>query len=339
MLAAIFHGPRDIRVEETPEPDPGACEAVVRIRAAGICGGDLHEYGAGRQLYPTPYPRPPQGHELAGEVVAVGRGVQRVRAGDRVAVQPMIGCGECEACRHGATALCPRLEHIGVARSGGFAELCLAPEANLFPLPDGVPDEEAALLDCAAVAVHAVHRVPVPAGARVTVLGTGAIGQAVAQVARARGAGSVTVVGTRPEPLALALTLGADATLDISAGDRPAADAEIVYETAGGDGLLQRAADAAAPGASIGLVGESFEPQTLDVAAVMARELTFAFVWSHGSWRGRSEFERALELVAAGRISLAPLVTHRFALVDIGDAFAAALDRRRSGAVKVLVTP
>jgi L-iditol 2-dehydrogenase len=339
MLAAIFHGPRDIRVERVPDPEPGPGEAVVRVRAAGICGGDLHEYRAGRQLYETPYPRPPQGHELAGDVVAVGPAVAHVAAGDRVAVQPMVSCGQCSACRSGRTALCARLEHLGVARSGGFAELCVAPAANLYRLPGDISYDEAALLDCTAVAVHALHRVPVAAGARVTVLGTGAIGQAVAQVARACGAGRVLVVGRRPEPLAVAARLGADETLDVSDGVAPEPEAEVVFETAGGRDLLARAAAAAAPGATIGLVGESFEPQALEPASAMQRELTFAFVWSHGSWRGRSEYVRALDLVAAGRVALAPAVTHRFPLPEIGAAFAAADDRSSSGALKVLLEP
>jgi 2-desacetyl-2-hydroxyethyl bacteriochlorophyllide A dehydrogenase len=339
VLGAVFHGPRDIRVEELPDPVAGPGEAVVRVRAAGICGGDLHEVRTGRQLYPTPYPRPPQGHELAGDVIAVGLGVTRVSPGDRVAVMPMISCGSCAVCRAGRFALCPELEHIGVARSGGFAELCLAPAGNLYPLPAVVGYEEAALLDCAAVAVHALHRVPVPAGARVTVLGAGAVGLAVAQLARAGGAAHVTVVGTRPGPLALAARLGADATVDLSAGGRPPPGAEVVFETAGGRDLLQRAAAAAGPGAAIGLVGESFEPQILDAASAMARELTLAFVWSYGSWGGRSEYAWALDLVAAGRATLAPAVTHRFPLERIGEAFDAALDRARSGAVKVLLEP
>src|SRR3990172_12712093 len=106
MLAARFHGPRDIRIEEVADPEPGPGEVVVRVRAAGICGGDLHEYRAGRQLYPTPYPRPAQGHELAGDIVAVGPGGEGVSPGDRVAVQPMISCGACALCRRGGTALC-----------------------------------------------------------------------------------------------------------------------------------------------------------------------------------------------------------------------------------------
>ena len=102
---------------------------------------------------------------------------------------PMVSCGACRFCRGGRYALCPRLEHLGVARPGGFAQEVLAPAANLHRLPDGVSFAEGALLDCVAVAVHAVHRAPVPAGAHVAVSGTGAVGLATAQVARAAGPG------------------------------------------------------------------------------------------------------------------------------------------------------
>jgi len=339
MLTSVFAGPDEIRIEQVEAPRPGPGEAVVGVRAAGICGGDLHEWRAGRQLYDVPYPRPAQGHELAGEVLAIGLGVTRVAPGDRVAVMPMVACGVCDACHGGRYALCPRLEHLGVARPGGFAEQTLAPAVNLHRLPAHVSYEEAALLDCVAVAVHAVHRVP-PAGARVAVIGAGAIGLAVAQLARVAGAARVTVVGRRPGALALAREFGADATVDVTAGDpEPAGAADVVYETAGGAGLLQRAARLAAPGGAIGLVGEHFAPDPLDVPAAMARELTLAFVWSYGYHAGRDEFARALELVAAGRVRLAPAITHRVPLRDLARGFALAADREASGAVKVLVEP
>ena len=336
MLAARFHGPRDIRIEEVPDPVPGPGEAVIRVRAAGICGGDLHEYRAGRRLYPTPYPRPAQGHELAGDVLAVGPGTEGVVPGERVAVQPMVSCGACEHCRIGRFALCAELEHIGVARPGGFAELCVAPVENLYRLPDAVGYEEGALLDCTAVAVHALQRVPLPAGARVTVLGAGAIGLAVAQLARLAGAGRVTVVGTRPRPLKAARLLGADETVDLGAGEAPPTGADVVYETAGGAGQLERALAAAGAGGAVGIVGESFELQEIDAASAMVRELTIAFVWSHD---GRSEYVRALALAASGQVCLAPIVTHRYPLAELPEAFEAALDRARSGAIKVIVTP
>jgi L-iditol 2-dehydrogenase len=336
VLAAIFHGPRDIRVEERPDPEPRTGEAVIRVHAAGICGGDLHEYRAGRQLYAVPYPRPPQGHELAGEVISLGAGTSRVAAGDRVAVMPMVGCGACRFCQASRFSLCPALEHIGVARAGGFAELCAVPEANLYALPPALSSVEGALLDCTAVAVHALHRVPVERGDRVVVLGAGAIGLATAQAAKAAG-GHVTVVGTRAAPLALARDLGVDAVADLGAGDVPPTDADVVFETAGGAGVLERAAAAAGPEGRIGLVGESFEPTALDVASAMGRELTLSFVWSYDSFAGEDEFARALELASAGSIRLEPIVTHRFELPAILEAFETASDRARSGAVKVIV--
>lgn len=335
MRTARFDGPRNFRIEEVPDPVPAQGEAVVRVRSAGICGGDLHEYRAGAQLYGTPYPRPAQGHEIAGVVVAVGARVERVALGDRVAVQPMISCGACDACLAGRRALCVRLEHLGVARPGGFAELCLAPAENLYVLPTEVPDDEGALLDCTAVAVHALARVPVASGADVTVLGAGAVGLAVAQLAKAAGA-RVTIVATRRGPLDVALAVGIDQLVDLGAGEDPPTGAEIVFETAGGSTLLERAVAAAGPGATIGLVGETFEPQQLEPALLLPRELTLAFVWSHD---GRAEYERALELAARGEVRLAPAVTHRYPLSELEEAFATASDKGRTGAIKVIVTP
>jgi 2-desacetyl-2-hydroxyethyl bacteriochlorophyllide A dehydrogenase len=335
MQAAIFYGPRDFRIETVPDPVPESGEAVVRVSTAGICGGDLHEYRAGAQLYETPYPRPAQSHEIAGTVVAVGPAVERVAPGDRVAVQPMISCGACRECAAGRRALCERLEHLGVARAGGFAELCLAPAENLHVLPPQVSDDEGALLDCTAVAVHALARVPIEPGANVAVLGAGAIGLAVAQLARLAG-GRVTVVAKRRAPLEVARALGIEDVVDLGGGDDPPRDADVVFETAGGPTLLQRAVAAAGPGGTIGLVGEAFEPQPLELASVLPRELTLAFVWSHD---GGSEYERALELAARGDVRLAPAVTHRYPLSALEAAFAAASDKDESGAVKVVVTP
>ena len=216
------------------------------------------------------------------------------------------------------------------------AEQCVAPAANAFLLPESVSFDEGALLDCTAVAVHAVARVPILRGADVVVLGAGAIGLAIAQVARTEGAGHVTLVGTRPGPLDVALELGADATVDLGAGEPSPTGAQVVFETAGGPDLLARALAVVAPGGTVALVGESFDPQPLDLASAMERELTIAFAWSHD---GRGEYAHALELVTAGAVALAPCVTHRFALDRIIDAFDAASERGRSGAIKVVVRP
>jgi 2-desacetyl-2-hydroxyethyl bacteriochlorophyllide A dehydrogenase len=326
-------------VETAPDPVPGAGEVVIRVRAAGICGSDLHEYRAGRALYAIPFPRTAQGHEFAGEVVAVGAGVDDLAVGDRIAVQPMIGCGACSWCAAGRFSLCARLEHLGVARPGGFAELCAVPRANAFGLPDAVPFEEAALLDCVAVAVHAVHRVALPIGSRVVVLGAGAIGLACAQLASAAGAAHVTIAARRPESLAVARSLGIDAVIDVRDDAYRDLQGDVVLETAGGSDAVERAVAVAGRAAAIGLVGEAFGPTAFDFQLAMERELTIAPCWSYDTWAGRSEFAAALDLVAAGRVRLAPAITHRFALEDIAAAFAAASDRGSSAAVKVLVEP
>ncbi|MEO7661797.1 alcohol dehydrogenase catalytic domain-containing protein [Gaiella sp.] len=336
MRASVFAGPRDIRVTDLSDPTPCDGEIVVSVRAAGVCGGDLHEYRAGRQLYATPYPRPAQGHEVAGEVLTVGPNVHTVSPGDRVAIQPMVSCGACSRCAAGRWALCEKLEHIGVARPGGFAEQCVAPATNAFPLPEHVSFDEGALLDCTAVAVHAFARVPIPHDTDVVVLGAGAIGLAIAQLARAEGAGRVTLVGTRPRPLEVARSLGIEATVDLGADEAPPTGAAVVFETAGGPDMLERALAAVEVGGTIGLVGESFDAQAFDPTAAMERELTIAFVWSHD---GRDEFARALDLAASGAVVLAPAVTHHFGLDEIADAFATASDRGRSGAIKVMIRP
>jgi 2-desacetyl-2-hydroxyethyl bacteriochlorophyllide A dehydrogenase len=339
MRTAVFEAPGEIAVRDAPDPEPGPRELVVRVRAAGICGSDLHEYRARRQLYEVPYPRVAQGHEFAGEVVAVGPEVDDLATGDRVAVQPMIGCGACRWCAAGRFSLCPRLEHLGFARPGGFAELCALPRANAYALPSGVALDEAALLDCVAVGVHALHRVAPGPDARVAVLGAGPMGLACAAVALATGARDVTVVGRREASLAAARAVGAGTVLHVDDDACRTLEADVVLETAGGTDALERAIGVADRGATIGLVGEAFGRVPFDHQRVLERELTVAACWSYDTWDGASEFAAALELVAAGRVRLAPAITHRFGLDAIGEAFATADDRAASGAVKVLVEP
>ena len=162
MKAALFYGGPDIRVETVPDPVPGPGEVLVRVRAAGVCGSDLHRYRNkdDRRAEPSM-----TGHELAGEVAAVGPGVTGLTAGQRVGVEPrhLVSCGHCRWCLRGDTELCPEVgmengKHMG---STGFAEYSLEPAHNCYPLPDTLPFDEAAILDVYAVAVHALHRVPV----------------------------------------------------------------------------------------------------------------------------------------------------------------------------------
>jgi len=352
MKTAVFYGGRDIRVEEVAVPVPGPGEVLVKVGAAGICGSDLHRYRGHDpwgSIAAGPYRT---GHELAGVVVALGPGAEGVAVGQRVGVEPtqLAGCGSCRSCRRGDYNLCPRKPRPEGRRrvSAGFSELDLALAGNVFLLPDDVSFAVASLVDVYACAVHAVHRAPVADA--VVVLGTGPVGQAVGQVARALGGRQVVLVGRREQPLTLAREVGAadlcidlsqtaelgEAVRELTRGE----GADLVFETVGGSGeTVRQAVAAAGRGATVVVLGAFTGDVAVSYREANEKEITLRWSSGYSSWRGEREYGIALDLVAAGRIHAAPLITHRFPLDRIGEAFAAANDKRRSGATKVVVEP
>lgn len=344
MRAARFYGGKDIRVETIPDPSPRPNEALVAVGAAGICGSDLHGYR--RSAAAGAPPRTP-GHELAGVVLALGPDAGGWAVGQRVAVEPLVGCGRCRYCLSGDYHLCPGLEHIGGARPGGFAELVAVPTDRLYALPDAISYDQASLLDVFAVAVHALTRVPVQPSERVVVIGAGAIGIAIAQAAAASG-GVVAVVGRRDAPLHIAFETAGALGINSAREDPVAAvqawsdgrGAEVVFEAVGGSGdTLDLALRLAAPHGRVGAVGSFQAPQSLDVRLGYRRELSLHWVWSYAHRGARPEFAIALEMLERGQFKAEPLITHRYPLERIADAFAAADDRAASQAIKVLVIP
>jgi threonine dehydrogenase-like Zn-dependent dehydrogenase len=351
MKAALFYGGTDIRVEELAPVEPGEGEVLVRVRSAGICGSDLHHYRS-----EAPWQRPAgsqDGHELAGEIAALGPGVTGLTVGQRVGIEPqhLIGCGRCPRCRNGETHLCAsRGRHAGrLLRSHGFSQydVCLA--SQVHSLPDGLPLDAAAILDCYACGVHALHRASLAPCRTAVVIGTGAIGMTLGQVARAGGARRVLMTGNRPEPLAVAERAGAaDEGLTTAGGDVVAgvmertggAGADVVFETVGGSGpTLRHAVEMARPGGTVCVLGVFTRQPGFDVRVAYGKELTILWSNSYSTWDGVSEYEIALDLLAEGKVRAEPLITHHFVLDDIGAAFAAAADKRSSGAIKVLVHP
>ena len=351
MKAAVFYSGADLRVEEVPDLKAGPGEVLCRVGAAGICGSDLHGYRAAKEGRPRPgsYPRIAPGHELAGTIVAVGEGVTGLAVGDRVGIEPLCGCGVCEWCAIGQYHLCPKLEHIGGARSGGFAEYSVAPQDKCFKLPDHVGFDEASTLDCAAVGVHALHRVPIRPSDTVAVYGTGAIGLYTAAVARAAGAKQVIVVGGHREtPLRVAKELGAHHVVNASRQDPVAAvleltdgkGAEVVFETVGGrSDTFGRCLDSVRRGGTVGVVGSFAEPQSVTSRTAMLKELSLVWVWSYAKWGPEAEYKTALDMLADGRIKALPMITHRFPLEQIAEAFEAADDKSKSDSIKVCVIP
>jgi 2-desacetyl-2-hydroxyethyl bacteriochlorophyllide A dehydrogenase len=349
MKTAVFYGGTDIRVEDRPVPDPRPGEALVAIRAAGICGSDLRHYR--NEAPSSSYPMR-AGHELSGEVVAIGAGVTRLKAGARVGIEPLHlqGCGRCRQCRRGEYHVCSSrgLRDGRSQHSSGFSEFDIAPVDSLYLLPDGVSFEEAALLDVYGVAFHGVHRVPVRPIDTVVVMGTGAVGLTQGQVARAVGARQVIVVGRRAPPLELALASGAaDLVVDTSRVDPVIAileytdgeGADVVFETSGDSSAVNMCCEVAGFGGRIGVSSLFSESVSIDASNAMRKELQLSWINSYSSWNGVPEYQLALDLVAAGHVHVAPLVTHRVPLDDIGTGFALANDKAASGATKVMVVP
>jgi len=346
MKAARFYGGKDIRLETLSEPVPNPGEVLVKVKATGICGSELHGYHA-----KTTTPQLPRtaGHELAGQVVALGEGVTKHQTGARVAVEPIVPCNDCPECLSGNYNICSKLEHIGsIVRGGGFAEYMVAPEDNVYTLPDNVSFEAGALTEVYAVAVHALSLTPVRPGDYVAVIGSGPIGLSIAQMADIAGAASVAVLGKPEGPLKLAeemigaVPINVDMTEPLESirtwtGGR---GADVVFEAVGGTApTLQQAAEIAARRGRICMMGGHTVPITIDTHYPRSRELNITWGFCYGRRDGKKEFQIALDLMGAKKLAAELLITHRFSLDDINEAFAVAAGREEYGSVKVLVLP
>ncbi|MFZ9935456.1 MAG: NAD(P)-dependent alcohol dehydrogenase [Luteolibacter sp.] len=331
MKAFVLHGAKDIRPEEVPKPVPGPGEVLVAVRAAGICGSDLHYYAHGRcgNFIPT---RPfILGHEFSGEVVAHGEGVEGPAIGTRVAVDPSRACGRCKQCRQGRYNLCPKMLYYGTAsvvppRDGCYAEYVTAPARNCWPLPEGFEYAWGALLEPMSVAMHAVMRSDGVGGKSVLITGGGTIGQMILLTAAAFGASKVVVSDIKPFAREFAANHGASATLD-PASPSVADDAaklspggfEVVFEAAGVAPALDQAIRLAAPGATVVQVGTLPDGTAVPVNALLTKELQYV-----GSWRFANVFERVIEMVTSGRIDPRPLITKIMPFEKLTEAIEAA---------------
>jgi threonine dehydrogenase-like Zn-dependent dehydrogenase len=299
----VYVAPERMELQDAPAPAPGPDEAVLRVRAAGVCGSDVHGY-LGRSLNRTP----PlvMGHEFAGTVASTGAGVRDLPAGTPAAVYPFITCGRCAACRRGETSLCASRRIIGIHRPGGFAEFAAVPRASVVPLPPGLPLLAASFAEPLAVAVHAFSR---HAGAllrRLAVVGCGTQGLLALQLA-ARGAPSALfAVDVIPARLRLATAMGATRTLDAGADAvvqeiRNATDGEgvdLAIEAAGSTAARQMALASVRAGGTVVFLGLGDEISPLNAVDIVNREVAV-----RGSYAYTYEdFRRALELLAQNAV-------------------------------------
>jgi L-idonate 5-dehydrogenase len=332
MPAIVLHGPGDLRVEEVANHAPGPDQVAVRVRFGGICGSDLHylRHGAvGNFRLREPLIL---GHELSGEVAAVGPGVTEIEPGQPVTVHPATACGGCAECRSGRPNVCRRARYLGSAAhfphvQGGFRDVLVVEAHQIVPLPPALSLATGALAEPLAVALHAVRRAGDVRERRVLVTGAGPIGCLVVAALRAAGAGEIIARDLVPEALAVATSAGADRVELVSAGD-DGGEVDTAIESSGAAAGLAEALQRTAPGGrvvALGLLPPGEVP--VPVNLVVARELEFV-----GSFRFGREIHAAVERLAGG-LPTGDIITTTLPLDRAAEAFALAGDRTRASKV------
>ncbi len=341
MRAAFCVAPRQFELRDVAQPTPGPGEALIKIHNCGICGSDLHWYHGGGLPIPPVCP----GHEISGEVAALGSGVRGVRAGDRIAIEPLLVCHECRYCRSGEYQLCRRMRIRGISADGGFADYVSMPASAVFPLPSSLDWELGAMAEPMAVCVHALRLAALPLGARVVVLGAGTIGLLSIVAARAAGAAEVLISARYPHQRAAAERLGARVFAATSEGAVELIDyayqnpVDAVIETVGGVAdTLNDAMQLVRAGGVVIVLGVFTGPVTCNGLLLVSKEVRIVGSLTYSRVGMLAEFEIALQLLAEHRTRLRPLTTHTFSLDRISEGFAAASDKN-SGAIKVSIAP
>lgn len=331
MRAVIFHGPRDIRLEEKPVPVPGAGEVVVKTGAALTCGTDFKAYRQGHKVLLGDYPSP-FGHELAGTVAAVGAGVKTVKEGDRVVVANSAPMDDCFWCTHGQNHLCPKLK----LHNGAYAEYDRVPAHivahNLHALPAGVPFEVGALAEPFSTTIHAAEVMGVKAGELCLVIGAGPMSVMLVHALLARGA-RVAVLGRSQANLANTAAAGAEKTF--TADDSPVEERVRAWaEGRGPDHVFEAAAKVETnlqalalvrDGGKVCLFGGCAQGTTVpfDVHRVHYKQIAIQGVFHHTP----PHFAEAVRLLCAGKVKTGLLVSGEVRLADLPAFFAANADK------------
>lgn len=340
MKGNFFLGGGNFEVRDMQLGHPGAGQVLIRNMAAGICGTDVHimrgEKGSADVAPPVVL-----GHEYAGEVVEVGEGVTTCRPGDHVTVDPNIYCGRCRFCRNGQKQFCENLVAVGVNFDGGFAQYSLVPQTQVFPLGPDVSWEAGAMAEPLACCLHGIEQAGIRPGDSVLVVGGGAIGLLMVQLARLQGAATVLVSEPSAPRREIACAVGAAAAFDPA--EMPMKEqllrqigregVDVVIECAGNVHATRSAFEAADRGARILLfsvpsAGAKYE---LDLFEVFNKELHIS-----GSFINPDTHLEAVRLLASGRIDVKPLITHRYPLEQVRDAI---VKQTQNDSIKVMVLP
>jgi L-iditol 2-dehydrogenase len=349
MRAAVLFGPGDIRVTERPVPVPGPGEVLVRVAMCGTCGTDLKIYD-GHFPQTPPFGSFTPGHEWTGTVAAAGTGVDEFTPGDRVCIEAHSGCGRCDNCLAGRYTACLNYGNqakghraTGMTTDGGFAEYAVHHVSALYPLPPELSFDDGVLLTTAGTGLYGIDVAGgYVAGLDVVVFGPGPVGLTTVQALKALGAARVILVGTRASRLELGKRLGADHVINAALADpvsailelTEGAGADMTIECSGGLGVPQQCAEVTKRGGKIVVVAFYPDKVTFDLSAVVRKDISI--FTSRGE--GGNNVKRAVALAAAGKLRGAEMITHRFPLEEIAEAFRVV--RERDGdPVKVVLVP
>lgn len=343
MRALLLTEKRRLTLEDMPAPSVGPADLLVRIRACGICGSDVHGYdgSTGRRIPPII-----MGHEAAGVIEKVGASVCDFQIGDRITFDSTIYCGVCSFCRSGSVNLCDNRRVLGVScgdyrQHGCFAEYVSIPQHIACKLPNGLSFEHAAMVEAVSIAVHAVGRVPSVLGRSTVVIGAGMIGQLIVQTLRAAGCGTLIAIDVDRDRLERSRRSGADHSLDGNAPElikelqalTRGRGADVAFEAVGAAASFGTAVASVRKGGAVVLVGNTSPTVPFPLQSVVTREISL-----YGSCASSGEYPACLELMARGKIEVQSLIS-AVALLDEGPAWFERLYAREPGLMKVILQP
>lgn len=337
MKASRFLGNKTFAVTDLPTPHAGPGELVLRNQVCGVCGTDVHIYH-GEPGSADVNPPVVLGHEYSGEVVEVGKGVTGFAVGDHVTVDPNIYCGHCAYCQNGKKQLCPSMEAIGVTRDGGFAQYSRIPASQAFKLEPTVPWEAAAMAEPLACCLHGIDLAGIQVGDKVCVVGGGAIGLLMVQLAKLSGASQIVLSEPNEKRRQVGLQVGANTALDPTRPDAQEAFAQVldgganvVIECVGNVPAVKSAFQFAGKGATVLLFSVPKVDATFDLPLfdVYKKELTIK-----GSFVNPDTHARAVALINSGKVDFDPIITHRFTLDQLPEAIAMQMS---DASIKVVV--
>ncbi len=357
MKAVVLKGIRQIEMVDAPKPEPKEDEAIIKVRAVGVCGSDIRYFlgenpwalhTLGKNIKETKSFI--LGHEISGDIVEVGKRVSRDRIGERTGIIAFKGCGECYYCRRNLPNLCAKTLHIGhdgrwkdtEYPPGGYAEYMQVWSDKAHPIPENISYEEATQLDGLAVAVHANKVANVSPGDTVLVMGTSAIGLMILQVAKARGAAKIIAVDNWDLPLSLAKELGADHVLNASETDiveevkriTGGIGVNVCFDTVGKSETIKKGLKSLAGTGRLVMLAVTQARITLSLTDLSAEKSI-----TSSANNQYEDYPVAVDLLANGRVKVKPFITHTMKLTEFREAFNMLMEKEKHDAIKIILKP